>query len=43
MWMYLCIVNKSMKAYYVKYDNNDVVIVDVFYEACYVKYARDNV
>ena len=37
----MCIVNKAMKAYYVKYDDNDVVLVDVLYEACYVKYARD--
>ena len=43
MWMYLWIVNKGMKAYYVKKDYNDVVLVDVPYEGCYVKYAWDYV
>ena len=41
--MYLCIVNKDMKAYNVKYDDNDVVLIDVLYEACYMKYDRYNV
>ena len=43
MWIYLCIVNKVMKARYAKYDYNNVVLFDVIYEDFYVKYFRDNV
>ena len=32
-----------MKAYYVNYDDNYAILVDMLYEDCYVKYARDNV
>ena len=33
-------MTEAMKAYYVKYDENDVVLIDVLYGVCYVKYAK---
>lgn len=29
--------------YYVKYDANDVVVVNMLYEACYLEFARYNI
>ena len=37
----LCIVNEAMKAYYVKKDENDIILVHVFHEVCYEKYSKD--
>ena len=43
MYSYLCIVNKAMKAYYMKKDGNEVILVNVYYESFYEKYAKDYV
>ena len=45
VWMcsYLWIVNESMNPYYVNKDRNEFIIVNVFYEACYEKFAKDYV
>ena len=39
----LVIVNESIKAYYVKKNGNESILVNVFHEACYEKYAKDYV
>ena len=43
MLSYVCIVNESIKEYYVNKYGYEVIFVNVFYEAFYEEYAKDYV